>query len=124
MRSKEDAQDYRYFPDPDLVPIRISDEWIEAVKERQPELQDAKAERYKKEFDIPEYDIGIITGSKKLADIFEETTAICHNPKKGIQLAYGGDHASLKRKGDGAGRHYIYAGKSGSVDPADRRKCD
>ena len=42
----------------------------------------AKAERYKKEFDIPEYDIGIITGSKKLADIFEETTAICHNPKK------------------------------------------
>ncbi len=64
MRSKEDAQDYRYFPDPDLVPIRISDEWIEAVKERQPELQDAKAERYKKEFDIPEYDIGIITGSK------------------------------------------------------------
>ena len=82
MRSKEDAQDYRYFPDPDLVPIRISDEWIEAVKERQPELQDAKAERYKKEFDIPEYDIGIITGSKKLADIFEETTAICHNPKK------------------------------------------
>ena len=82
MRSKEDAQDYRYFPDPDLVPIRISDEWIEAVKERQPELQDAKAERYKKEFDIPEYDIGIITGSKKLADIFEATTAICHNPKK------------------------------------------
>ena len=82
MRSKEDAQDYRYFPDPDLVPIRISDEWIEAVRERQPELQDAKAERYKKEFDIPEYDIGIITGSKKLADIFEETTAICHNPKK------------------------------------------
>ncbi len=82
MRSKEDAQDYRYFPDPDLVPIRISDEWIEAVKERQPEHQDAKAERYKKEFDIPEYDIGIITGSKKLADIFEETTAICHNPKK------------------------------------------
>ena len=82
MRSKEDAQDYRYFPDPDLVPIRISDEWIEAVKERQPELQDAIAERYKKEFDIPEYDIGINTGSKKLADIFEETTAICHNPKK------------------------------------------
>ena len=69
MRSKEDAQDYRYFPDPDLVPIRISDEWIEAVKERQPELQDAKAERYKEEFDIPEYDIGIITGSKSIRQI-------------------------------------------------------
>lgn len=82
MRSKEDAQDYRYFPDPDLVPVRISNEWIEAVKKRQPELQDEKAERYKKEFDIPEYDINIITGSKRLADIFEATTALCHNAKK------------------------------------------
>lgn len=82
MRSKEDAQDYRYFPDPDLVPLSISDEWIAAVKSRQPELQEEKAARYKKEFDIPDYDIGIITGSKKLADLFEATTAICHNPKK------------------------------------------
>ena len=82
MRSKEDAQDYRYFPDPDLTPVVISDEWIAEVKARQPELRSEKLERYKKEFDIPEYDIGIITGSKKLADIFEETTAICHNPKK------------------------------------------
>ena len=82
MRSKEDAQDYRYFPDPDLVPLLISDEWIAAVKSRQPELQEEKAARYKKEFDIPDYDIGIITSSKKLADLFEATTAICHNPKK------------------------------------------
>ncbi len=82
MRSKEDAQDYRYFPDPDLVPLSISDEWIAAVKSRQPELQEEKAARYKTEFDIPEYDIGIITGSKKLADLFEATTALCHNPKK------------------------------------------
>lgn len=82
MRSKEDAQDYRYFPDPDLVPLLISDEWIAAVKSRQPELQEEKAARYKTEFDIPDYDIGIITSSKKLADLFEATTAICHNPKK------------------------------------------
>lgn len=82
MRSKEDAQDYRYFPDPDLVPVSISDEWIETVKSRQPELQDEKAKRYKKDFDIPEYDINIITGSKRLADIFEATTALCHNAKK------------------------------------------
>lgn len=82
MRSKEDAQDYRYFPDPDLVPLLISDEWIAAVKSRQPELQEEKAARYKKEFNIPDYDIGIITSSKKLADLFEATTAICHNPKK------------------------------------------
>ena len=82
MRSKEDAQDYRYFPDPDLVPVVISSEWIQEVKSRQPELQEEKAERYKKEFGIPDYDINIITGSKKLADLFEATTAICHNPKK------------------------------------------
>ncbi|MFA9464104.1 MAG: Asp-tRNA(Asn)/Glu-tRNA(Gln) amidotransferase subunit GatB [Velocimicrobium sp.] len=82
MRSKEDAQDYRYFPEPDLVPIVISDEWLRDVKERQPELRDEKIVRYKKEYDIPEYDISIITGSKKLSDIFEETVAICNLPKK------------------------------------------
>ena len=82
MRSKEDAQDYRYFPEPDLVPIIISDEWLDEIRSRQPELRTEKLERYKREFNIPEYDAGIITSNKKLADIFEETTAICNNPKK------------------------------------------
>ena len=82
MRSKEDAQDYRYFPEPDLVPIVISNEWLQAVKDRQPELRSEKLERYKKEYDIPEYDAEIITGTKKMADIFEATTAICNKPKK------------------------------------------
>ena len=82
MRSKEDAKDYRYFPEPDLVPIVISDEWIAEVKARQPEFRTEKLERYKKEFEIPEYDAEILTSSKKMADIFEETTAICNKPKK------------------------------------------
>lgn len=82
MRSKEDAQDYRYFPEPDLVPIVISDEWIEAIKARQPELRTEKLERYKKEYDLPEYDADIITGSKHMADIFEATAKICQKPKK------------------------------------------
>lgn len=82
MRSKEDAQDYRYFPEPDLVPIVISDEWLQRTKENQPELRDEKMARYKEEYDIPEYDIAIITNSKHMADIFEETVAICKNPKK------------------------------------------
>lgn len=82
MRSKEDAQDYRYFPEPDLVPIVISDEWIEKIRSRQPEFRDEKLERYKKEFDIPQYDAEIITASKQMADIFEKTTAICGKPKK------------------------------------------
>ncbi len=82
MRSKEDAQDYRYFPDPDLVPIIISDEWLEEIRAKQPELRAAKQQRYKEEYDIPEYDIDIITSSKKLADIFEETIALGAAPKK------------------------------------------
>lgn len=82
MRSKEDAQDYRYFPDPDLTPVVISDEWIQAVKAREPEFQAAKAARYKEEYGIPDYDISILTASKKMADLFEETVALCHNPKK------------------------------------------
>ena len=82
MRSKEDAQDYRYFPEPDLVPIVISDEWIAEVKARQPELRTEKLERYKREFDIPQYDAEIITESKRMADIFEETAALCGKPKK------------------------------------------
>ncbi len=82
MRSKEDAQDYRYFPDPDLTPLVISDEWIAEVKARQPELRSEKLERYKKEFDIPDYDAQIITNSKHMADLFEAATAICKKPKK------------------------------------------
>ena len=82
MRSKEDAQDYRYFPEPDLVPVVIDDEWLNAVKARQPEFRDEKRARYKAEFDIPEYDADIITNSKRMADIFEATTVICNKPKK------------------------------------------
>ena len=82
MRSKEDAQDYRYFPEPDLVPVSISDEWIAEVKARQPELRTEKMARYQSEFGLPESDADIITGHKKLADLFEETTSICGKPKK------------------------------------------
>ncbi|MCM1496348.1 MAG: Asp-tRNA(Asn)/Glu-tRNA(Gln) amidotransferase subunit GatB [Bacteroides sp.] len=82
MRSKEDAQDYRYFPDPDLVPIRISEEWLEEIRAKQPELRAEKQERYKQEYDIPDYDIDIITASKRMADIFEETIALGAAPKK------------------------------------------
>ena len=82
MRSKEDAQDYRYFPEPDLVPIIISDEWIEEIRSRQPELRTEKLERYKAEYDIPQYDAEIITSHNKLADIFEATVALGKKPKE------------------------------------------
>ena len=82
MRSKEDAKDYRYFPEPDLVPIVISDEWLKRIKDSQPEFREEKMARYIKEYGIPEYDAGIITATKKLADIFEETVSEGANAKK------------------------------------------
>ena len=82
MRSKEDAQDYRYFPDPDLVPIQIDEAFLDRIRERQPEFREEKMARYKEEFDIPEYDIDIITGSKRMADLFEATVALGAQPKK------------------------------------------
>ena len=82
MRSKEDAQDYRYFPDPDLVPVVIDEGFLERIREKQPEFREEKMVRYKKEFDIPDYDIEIITASKHMADIFEATVALGSQPKK------------------------------------------
>ena len=82
MRSKEDAQDYRYFPDPDLPPVVISDAWIEKVKARQPEMRTEKMARYQSEFGLPAYDAGLLTSSKHMADVFEETVALCGRPKE------------------------------------------
>ena len=82
MRSKEDAQDYRYFPDPDLTPIVVSEEMLARIREKQPEFRTEKMARYKAEYDIPDYDIQIITETKHMADLFEQTVAICGQPKK------------------------------------------
>ena len=82
MRPKEDAQDYRYFPDPDLVPVFISDEWMEEVRKREPEFRDEKMARYISAFGLPEYDADIITLYKPLADLFEETVALGNKPKE------------------------------------------
>ena len=82
MRSKEDAKDYRYFPDPDLPPVVISDQWIEKVRSAQPELRDEKMERYQNEYGLPAYDASILTESKAMADLFEETVKLCKKPKE------------------------------------------
>ena len=99
MRSKEDAQDYRYFPDPDLVPVYISDAWVEEIRSRQPEFREERMARIRREYDIPEYDIGIITDSKHLADLFEQTVAICKQPKKVSNWIMGETLRLLKEKG-------------------------
>ena len=81
MRDKEDAQDYRYFPDPDLVAIRLSEEYINKIKEELPELPESRKERYLEEYKLTQKEADTITASKYLSDFFEEATKICNNPK-------------------------------------------
>ena len=81
MRDKEDAQDYRYFPDPDLVAIKLSEEYIENIKNNLPELPESRKQRYLDEFKLSEKDANLITSSKYLSDLFEQATAICNNAK-------------------------------------------
>lgn len=81
MRTKEDANDYRYFPEPDLPPIVLSEEYIENIKNNLPEMPHVKKERYVTEYALPEYDADILTSSKHTANFFEEATKICNNPK-------------------------------------------
>ena len=81
MRDKEDAQEYRYFPDPDLVAIKLSDEYIENIRKTLPELPESRKERYLTEYGLSEKDANIITSSKYLSDLFEQASKICNNPK-------------------------------------------
>ncbi len=98
MRSKEDAQDYRYFPDHDLVPIHISDEWIEQIKQDQPELRPEKKKRYMEEYGLPEYDANILTGVKHLADLFESVVDFGKKPKEVSNWLMGDTMRLVKEK--------------------------
>ena len=89
MRSKEEAHDYRYFPDPDLVPVVISDDWISKVRAELPELPEAKFSRFLSEYSLPEYDADVITSSRPLADYFEQCTTLCNNPKSSANWIMG-----------------------------------
>ena len=81
MRSKEDAEDYRYFPEPDLVAIRLSEEYIENIKKNLPELPESRKARYMSEYGLSEKDARLITASKYLSDLFEGAKNICENAK-------------------------------------------
>jgi aspartyl-tRNA(Asn)/glutamyl-tRNA(Gln) amidotransferase subunit B len=81
MRGKEEAHDYRYFPDPDLVPLKIDENWIETIRQSLPELPNQKKERFIREFKIPEYDAEILTSTRAMADYFEESVRLFPEPK-------------------------------------------
>ena len=81
MRGKEEAHDYRYFPDPDLVPLRIEEKWVEEIRKSLPELPDEKKERFVRQYQIPEYDAEILTSAKPLSGYYEETVKLFSEPK-------------------------------------------
>lgn len=81
MRVKEGSDDYRYFPEPDIVPMIISDEWIEEVRKTIPELPDARQRRYQEELGLPAYDAHVLTLTKEMSDMFEQTVALGADPK-------------------------------------------
>ncbi|MFZ5627307.1 MAG: Asp-tRNA(Asn)/Glu-tRNA(Gln) amidotransferase subunit GatB [Bacillota bacterium] len=81
MRSKEEAHDYRYFPEPDLVPLVIDRAWVEEIRRSLPELPDARQQRYIQELGLPAYDAGVITASKAMADYFEACLPYHHDAK-------------------------------------------
>lgn len=99
MRSKEAARDYRYFPEPDLVPVCITTGYLEQIKKGLPEFRAEKMSRYRKVYDLPEYDIEMITRSRYLADFFEATVAICKQPKKVANWLMGEILRLLREKG-------------------------
>jgi len=82
MRGKEEAHDYRYFPDPDLVPLTVSPEWVEEINKELPELPLQRKDRFVREYQIPAYDAGVITSSKTLADYYEECVRLFPDPKQ------------------------------------------
>ena len=98
MRSKEDAKDYRYFPDPDLPPVLIPDEWIQRVRNSLPEFQEEKAQRYIREYQLSAYDAGLLTESRKIAALFEETAALSEKPKKAANWLIGETLRLLREK--------------------------
>lgn len=99
MRSKEDAKDYRYFPEPDLVSFYIDDEWIVQIKEQEPEFKEVKMIRYMKDFELPKYDADILTDSRILAELFEKTIICGAKPKKVSNWLMGEFMRLLKESG-------------------------
>jgi len=89
MRSKEEAHDYRYFPDPDLVPVIVDEAWVEKIRLELPELPLAKRERFVKDYQIPAYDAGVLTSDKALAMYYEDVIKLCGKPKQASNWVMG-----------------------------------
>src|SRR5204863_727027 len=102
MRSKESAHDYRYFPEPDLVPLRIGDDWLERVRASMPELPTSRRARFVSQYGLREYDAGVLTASRPVSEYFEETAKAAGRDSEAARLAANwitGDLAALLKAG-------------------------
>ena len=99
MRSKEEANDYRYFPDPDLLPVEVDASLVEAVRGAMPELPDARRQRFESEYGLNEYDASVLTASKGLADFFEQTAQVAGDAKLAANWVMGELSGALNKAG-------------------------
>src|SRR5213079_279395 len=99
MRSKEQAHDYRYFPEPDLLPLVVDEKWQASIRAELPELPEARRKRMVADYGITEYDAGVLTASRSLADQFESAARSAKNPKRVANLVQGELMGRLKAKG-------------------------
>jgi aspartyl-tRNA(Asn)/glutamyl-tRNA(Gln) amidotransferase subunit B len=99
MRGKEEAHDYRYFPEPDLVPVEVSKEWLDSIRATMPELPDAKRERFVSQYGIPDYDAMVLTESRALADYYEDAAKLSGEPKLASNWIMGDVLRKLKEDG-------------------------
>ena len=99
MRSKEEAHDYRYFPEPDLPPLEVSEAWVSAVRDALPELPEERRQRFMAEYQLPEYDAGLLTQSVELADYFEKTAQAADNAKAASNWIMGEVSRKMKELG-------------------------
>ncbi len=115
MRGKEDAMDYRYFPDPDLLPLAIANDWIERVRRAMPELPGAMRERFVREYGLPEYDASVLTASKELAEYFEAAAKVVKDKKLVANWVIGDVSAALNDAGLGISQSPVSAGHLAAI---------
>ncbi|HQS98657.1 MAG TPA: Asp-tRNA(Asn)/Glu-tRNA(Gln) amidotransferase GatCAB subunit B, partial [Thiobacillus sp.] len=115
MRSKEDAHDYRYFPDPDLLPVKLDDAWIARVQDELPELPAAMQARFVEAYGVSAYDAAVLTGSRALADYFEAAAQACGQGKLAANWVMGELSAALNRADLGIEQSPVSAAQLGAL---------
>ncbi len=115
MRSKEEAHDYRYFPEPDLVPLRIGEEWLESIRATMPELPARKRARFLTEYGLSEYDTDVLIASRATAEYFETVARVSGNPKMAANWVMGDLMAMLKAENKDIADSPVSAGHLGEL---------